>query len=352
MNQRIIITTGYMGSGSSAATDLIAEYKDCQNEMKSHEYVFLSCPNGLFDLEDKLRYGNNAFRSDEALRTFEKLMSDLYDKKFWWVGNYKVTAGNEFQKYYQEFLNEITTYDFPGYWYWNEYPDAKMITKLVLVKPFKILFHRIHEFKKITRYDDRMRIAFFRPELFYPAAKKFIYQIIGMIAKNKPNVILDQLLLPFNLYRVDDYFDDDTYVIVVERDPRDVFLLNKYIWTKKGITVPMPMDVHMFCKFYRDMRESEHPCTSKKVLRVRFEDLVYRYEESVERIQNHLGFKAQDHILKKQRFDPALSIKNTQLFHNPKYQEEVKVIEEELQEYLYDFPYTVENFLENSIEFE
>ncbi len=63
---------------------------DCQNEYKSYEYVLLHCPNGLFDLEDKLLIGNNAIRSDmEAIRSFELQMKKLYDKKYWWVGNYK-----------------------------------------------------------------------------------------------------------------------------------------------------------------------------------------------------------------------------------------------------------------------
>ena len=33
-----------MGSGSSAITDLVAEFEDCQNEYKSYEYVLLHCP--------------------------------------------------------------------------------------------------------------------------------------------------------------------------------------------------------------------------------------------------------------------------------------------------------------------
>ena len=78
---RIIVPTGYMGSGSSAITDLVVEFKYCQNEYKSYEYVLLHCPNGLFDLEDKLLIGNNAIRSDEAIRSFELQMKKLYDRK-------------------------------------------------------------------------------------------------------------------------------------------------------------------------------------------------------------------------------------------------------------------------------
>ena len=39
--ERIIVPMGYMGSGSSAITDLVSEFKDCQNEFKSYEYVLL-----------------------------------------------------------------------------------------------------------------------------------------------------------------------------------------------------------------------------------------------------------------------------------------------------------------------
>ena len=80
--KRIIVPTGYMGSGSSAVTDLVSEFKDCENSFKSFEYVMLHCPNGLFDLEDQLLIGNNAIKSDYAIRAFEKQMRNLYDKKF------------------------------------------------------------------------------------------------------------------------------------------------------------------------------------------------------------------------------------------------------------------------------
>ena len=77
-----------MGSGSSAYTDLLSEYKDLQCNNGSFEYVFLHCPNGVFDIEDKLLIGNNAIRSDEAIHSFLLTMKDLHTKKLWWPGNY------------------------------------------------------------------------------------------------------------------------------------------------------------------------------------------------------------------------------------------------------------------------
>ncbi len=348
---RIIIPTGYMGSGSSAITDLVAEFKDCKNEFKSYEYVMLHCPNGLFDLEDKLLNGNNAIRSDEALRTFENQMAKLYNKKFWWVGNYKNIISVDFMDKVHSYLNNITQFNYPGYWYTHEEVNFKMFIKLLMRKPIKLIAKNRH-YKPILKYNDGMKISFIKPEDFYKFSKEFIYDIISTISRGSENVVLDQFLLPFNLFRIDNYFNDDTRVIVVQRDPRDVFILNKYIWGKNNFGVPMPYDVHEFCKYYKAMRESEKPANSKKILRINFEDLIYKYDETLKQVMEHLNFSEDMHINKKGRFNPDLSIKNTQIFNSSKkYDEEMKVIEAELQDYLYNFPYVLKNKVEDTIEF-
>lgn len=350
--KRIIVPTGYMGSGSSAITDLVAEFKDCQNEHKSYEYVLLHCPNGLFDLEDKLLIGNNAIRSDEAIRSFELQMKKLYNKKFWWVGNYQKIISPNFMKITKEYINNIQEFNFPGYWYTHEEVNTKMFLELLIRKPIKILTRNKVSFKKVLKYSDGMRISYITQEKFYEQSHKYIYNVIEEISKEKENIVLDQFLLPFNLFRVDNYFDDKLKVIVVERDPRDVFIINKYIWQKKQICVPFPLEVNEFCDFYRKMRESEKECNSNKVFRVRFEDLIYNYEEKLKEITKFLGFKEKDHINKKTRFNPEVSIKNTQLFRKKEYQEESKIIEEKLKKYLYDFPYEINNDVKDTVEFE
>ena len=266
--KRIIVPTGYMGSGSSAITDLIAEFKDCQNEYKSYEYVLLHCPNGLFDLEDKLLIGNNAIRSDEAIRSFELQMKKLYDKKYWWVGNYKKIISPNFMKITDNFIKNIQQFNYSGYWYMHEEVNAKMFVKLLIRKPLKMLTLNKVRFNKVLKYSDGMRISYIKDEEFYKYSNEYIYKIIKEIAKGKENIILDQFLLPFNLFRVDNYFDDKLRVIVVERDPRDVFIINKYIWQERQLCVPFPLEVNEFCDFYKKMRESEKKCNSNKVYRV------------------------------------------------------------------------------------
>lgn len=348
--RKIIVPTGYMGSGSSAVTDLVAEFKDCQNDYGDYEYIFLHSPNGLFDLEDKLLYGNTALRSDEAIRTFKTHMQKLYDKKFWWVGNYKKIIGPKFMDVTNEYINSLIDFNVDSYYYMHEEPNSKVVAKLLMRKPVKMLSKNKNKFKPVLRYNDGVYLSFPTKEEFYKKSHDYIYNVLDLIGEG--NLVLDQLLVPFNLYRVDNYFDNDLKVIVVERDPRDVFIINKYVWPSKNLEVPMPKDVHEFCKYYKKMRESEIKTKSNKVLRIKFEDLIYKYDDEVKKIMKFLDFKEIDHINKKKRFIPELSIKNTQLFNDDRYIEEIKIVEKELKDYLYKFPYKLENKGENTIEFQ
>ena len=184
-----------------------------------------------------------------------------------------------------------------------------------------------------------MYLSFVNSEEFYQKARNYINNILLCMGIDKKNIILDQLLLPHNVYRAENYFDDRMECFVVNRDPRDVFILNKYIWTRDGDPVPFPTDVGEFCGYYKRLRSVEKKYNNTHIHVVQFEDLIYKYDETVERIMDILGVDKTKHIEKKQNFNPDKSINNTQLFNKEAYKSEAEVIEEELKEYIYDFPY-------------
>lgn len=340
---KVIVPTGYMGSGSSVVTDLVSEFKGFESVHGSFEYVFLHCPNGVFDLEDKLLVGNNAIRSDEALHSFYNTMKQLYNKRYWWVGHYKDIISEEFLSITEEYIEDLIQFKPDFYWYYQENTSIRMFFQLILKKIVKLLSLNSVELKKPLLYSP-MWISYVSPEQFYEKTKTYVYKIFDELGLGEKNIILDQLLLPFNLFRVENYFDDNLEVIVVERDPRDMFLMNKYIYPAKNIQVPYPTDVYKFCKCYRGLRDMENRkiCNSKHIHRFKFEDFIYRYDETVAKVQEILGDeeKVPEHSLKKKYFVPEKSINNTQLFYNQSiYAEETKIIEELLPEYLYEFPY-------------
>lgn len=337
---KIVVPTGYMGSGSSAVTDMISEIEGYDADYGKFEYVFMHCPNGVFDLEDKLLIGNNAVRSDEALHSFRNTMKQLFDKKYWWVGHYKEKLSPKFMEYTDEYVDSLITQKMPSYWYWQENADVKMILKLIWRKIISTCsFGHVH-IKQPLVYDD-MFVSYVKEDEFYAKTKVYLRKLWKELGVTQRNVILDQLFLPFNINRMERYFDENEAVIfVIDRDPRDTFIINKYNYTKRNLPIPYPTDAKEFCKCYRALREMEKEATHPNIHRIHFEDLVYYYDETVECILNALGATKEMHIKKKQKFNPEKSIENTQLFLiNEQIKEEVCIMETELAPYLYHFPY-------------
>lgn len=340
--EKLIIPTGYMGSGSSALTDLIGEFDGFEALLGSFEYVFLHCPNGVFDLEDKLLVGNNALRSDEALRSFRLAMEELYDAPFWWVGDYRKNLSERFMDITDEYLSLLTCSTSEMFWYHQEERGWKAFPKLAFNKAVRMLTGGKVYLSKPLRYEGMM-FSYPTPEEFYAASEWYIQELVGEVEKSLPEgtsgLILDQLILPHNAWRMEHYFDSGATCFIVERDPRDVFLINKYIWTKINAQVPYPLDAGEFVECYRRMRKAERITETPNVYRIRFENLVYRYDETLAQVKDALGIDESVNQRAFEGFDPKRSINNTQLFLLPQFADEAAVIAEGLPEHLYDFPY-------------
>lgn len=336
---QLVIPTGYMGSGSSALTDILSEFDSFHNPNGSFEYVFLHCPDGVFDLEDKLLLGNNALRSDEALHSFSKKMKMLYDVPFWWPGNYKKFLSENFLEITNAYIESLVDFESDNFWYHQEKHGLAAFPKLAFNKVIRTLTrNNITPLKPL--YYKGMILSFPTPDVFYEKSRQYIEQVLQELVQPEKGLIVDQLILPHNAWRIDNYFDGYAECFIVDRDPRDTFILNKYLWEKRYGTrgTAYPTDVHVFCTYYKKIRGSEIPSTSTHVHRIHFEDLIYRYDETIDILCRILKLNktAQRQYSK---FNPRKSIHNTQLFLNPTYKDETLIIERELEEYLYSHPY-------------
>lgn len=335
MKRNIIIPTGYMGSGSSAITDLLEEVEGYASANGSYEYIFLHCPNGLFDLEDKLLNGNNALRSDEALHSFFYCMKALYEEKHWWFGDYKHKIGLSFLDDCIAFIDSIVDVRMKGSFWYNQ----EMVHEGRLERFFNKIKKRINKVGTRKLLYDEMWISYPEKEEFYEKSREFIEHFVNSFPSKEQNLIFDQLVLPHNLFRLENYFGDNCKVIVVERDPRDVFILNKYYWNKLHSPVPYPFDVKDFCICYDRMRESETLVDNSKILRIHFEDMVYDYHKAIKQIFEFLNIDNKQHVNQFKKFNPNKSVLGTQLYmQDERFFKETKHIEKELSKYTYKFP--------------
>ncbi len=265
-------------------------------------------------------------------------MNNLFSNKKWWFANYKEKVSPCFFDNTTKFIENIVDIEFEGYWY--EHEKINNIDYYINISKGLInhFFKTKLQYKNL--YQNKIRVSFIDSQKFYKEAKKYINNFFELLSETSDShLVLDQLVLPYNLNRINNYFDDDTKFIVVHRDPRDVYLLNKYVWSAKGNGVPFPLKVSDYCTYYKKMMNLICDYSqNSNVLDINFEDLVYDYENTKRKIEEFCEIDSKKHINKKLKFNPTISKNNTNIsFKDKKIQNEKNYIKMELNKYIYNF---------------
>lgn len=332
---KIISCASYYGSGSSAITDFISEFRSVYS-FSEEEFRFVQDPDGISDLEYNLVENFNRHNSGHAIKRYKKLV-DFY------CGN---IFGKKYEKFFhgkwkecsEKYINDLTDFTYHGWWQYDLmdrgkffYFRKKILNKILKETLWKTKPERtLNTMKKEITYCSHPT-----EEKFLNCTKKYIEGLFGSVCNGEDTVMVDQIVPPTNLNRYIRYFDD-IQVFIVDRDPRDIFVLEKYVW-KDGV---IPSNVEDFCKWFKYTRN--HRLTEKndksKVCFIQFEDMIYRYEETSKKIIEWLGLSLEDQTEKKKIFNPEISINNTFTWKKIDCNlSEIKYIEKELKEYLYDF---------------
>lgn len=352
---KLLSPTGYGGTGSSAVTNIFQEFESilCFGEA---EFQFTGYTDGIADLENILIEGH-PMKVDLAVKRFLKFAHILsnYD-------HYKKCFNNKFEEMAIQYINEIISVNWTGWWP-HEVNEAVSNSKKEKLKK-RFLNETYSLYLRDNNKQDSYEPDGWQPT-FYPQEKvyyDYLYneeKINNFIKKTQiftdnllkeavhnkniyKYVSLDQVIPPIIASHHMRYFSSPK-VIIVDRDPRDLFILNKAYWGQGWIP---SYDVQLFINYYsmtRQSRKKELLNTNNNILFIPFESLVYKYDDSVKKIIEFTGFTDTEHTNKLKCFNPELSIRNTQVFVNyPELQDDIKLIEKNLEEYCYNFPYTKE----------
>lgn len=335
---RFITCASYYGTGSSAVTDYVSEF-DSVYSFTNEEFRFIQDPDGLSDLEFNLVECFNRHNSGHALKRYKRLVDfycgNIFGRK------YSIFFGDKWKKYSYDYIDALTDFKYHGWWMYDLYDRGpfyyfrkRIINKILHMTIWKGQVDRQYNSMK----DEITYCCHPTEEKFLRRTQEYIHNLFkSVLPMEKEVLMVDQLLPPMNLTRYLRYFKDPIQVVVVDRDPRDIFALDKYVW-KDGI---LPSDPAIFCEWYkytRSHRKTENLKT-EKIHFIQFEDLVYKYEETTSELREWLQLCDSDHKRARQIFNPNVSIKNTQVWKNiPHCKEEIAYIENELRNYLYDFP--------------
>lgn len=330
----IISTCSFGSTGSSVITDYLKEF-DTVSVMDRVELTWIAAVDGIIDLDYHIN--NPHCRTADSIYAIERY-KNLCDKKMPLFEKCGVSR-DTFEKSLNVFLKNITMTS----WKWNKpscapEPWWRKLSIRLLNKQKYIFKWQIKNKRQWEGFPYNDVYFSVKPQNFNDAVKQHIKDVLKAFGvKENEHVAFDQLF-PGNNPQVCFKYFDDPYAIVVDRDPRDIYVFGKTVLLKGAAGHIMPLNnVKDFVIYYRALRDNQpYKEKNERVLILRFEDLVYNYDTTTKRLREflHLG----ENPNPKSVFDPAMSMANTQVWKRyPEFRQDVEYIESELKEYLFDF---------------
>lgn len=330
---KTLTVCSYYGTGSSAVTDFIGEFSSVKS-LTNYEFRFAHDPDGLSELEYNLVSNFNRHNSGHALKRYKAIV-DYYSNHFM-APRYEAFFKGKWKEYSYEYINALTDFSYPGIWQFDFY-DKGQWWEFWHKLPNRIL-HHLHigdpETEKELCGQEITYASNPGEEKFLNLTRQYTDKLLAFANnENKPFLMVDQILPSTNIEHHMRYFSD-IKAFVVDRDPRDLYLLIRYVYKTKVA----PHDPELFCKWYkyaRSTRKAEN-WNPEKICFIQFEDLIYKYDETTKKIIDFAGLDEKDHVNPKTIFKPEVSIKNTRLWKKfPEYEEEARLVAKLLPEYLY-----------------
>lgn len=335
---RILTTASYCGTGSSAVTDFFSEFDNCKS-LGDYEFRFAQDPDGLSDLEYNIVENNHRLNTSVAIKRYKRLVKRL--NATWYAKEYCLFFGDNWLKASNEYIESITQLITKTWWHQDQIEHGEVFRFIdrLLNKIYRVARGNFGQGGRCFSLLGKNELGYFTylsEEEFLKCTKEYTRKLFESVnTDNAPFFIVDQLVPASNISRYSRYFDDLT-AFIVDRDPRDLYLRFK---SQNFQIIPIG-SVEEFCVWYRITREHrKHESFADNVMYLQFEDMVYKYEETTKLMMDFIGMKSDNHTDKFKYFNPEISIKGTNLKSKfPKYSNDVKYIEENLKEYLYQFP--------------
>ena len=330
--KKLISCASYYGCGSSAITDLVSEYSGVKS-LTEYEFRFIQDTDGIMDLEYHLVKAPNRHNSGHALKRFWNLSQ--FNSGTWFDKRYERFFGGEYIKLTKQYVDALTRVTFKGYWFMDLYELGK--TRYYIKSIETKILRLFHLEKKISVMPNEVTLCpYIDDDKFLYLTRKYISDLINVLCPNKYEIlVMDQLTPSSNINNCLRYFDDNFRTVVVDRDPRDIYASNMMVWNEGVI----PTNAKDFCEWFDFTRScaKNQEYDHTKVLKIKFEDLIYKYDDMLLLLENFLGLDPKAHNAQFSKLNPQRSVVNTQLFRKYPKQDEIKFIEEHLAEYLFDF---------------
>lgn len=337
MQPKILTCAGYYSTGSSVVIDFASEYSSVIS-LGNEEFRFLHDPDGVDDLEFHLVENHNRHNSGHAIKQYLKMAKRLDGGLF--KKEYGRFFNNKWLDITNSYIDSLIDFKFNGWWHYDLY-NLNSLSYFLKRLPNKILhmtFWRNHPDRVFNLMKNEIAYCGSPTEQeFIQATKQYIEKLFNEVqGKSNCSIAVDQIVPPSNLERYTKYFDD-IKIAIVDRDPRDIYTLEKLYW-RSGIIPSESVEKYVQWFNYTRAHRKKEPFNPSNSRFYYFEDFIYRYDETIKDLQEFYELNPEDHINKKQFLNPDKSIKNTRRWlRHPELAKDIAFIENELSEYLYDY---------------
>lgn len=326
---KVLDLSGYMFSGKAAVHDFISEIDGFYSPGNRAEFDLLRVKDGIADLESAITSWS-PIRSDEAARRFLKLVHKMGQipsgmRRFTAPGFGYFLRYPKLSELSQQFIDSITVSQWGMYWPYH----------LLDMNGMELFLYKIK--RKLFDVQNNIQYRLISSENFYPALRNFLAELLSHNISDKSlhSIVLNNAFEPFDPARFINYFHD-AKCIVVDRDPRDIFTVANQF--SRGFNDQVKLyrniagahDVDIFINRIKVYRSQILPTSSSRILRLNFEDLVLKYDETASRIYSFLGVDPSEHSNKFKFFNPDISKKNVNIWKQFKDQNAVRKIGLEL----------------------
>ena len=337
MGHKLITCTGFGGTGSSVVSDLMTEF----NSVKScgdFEFGISAEIDGISDLQHYIVDDFNCVKVTEAIYRFRR-HSRIISK------GYSSVLGCNKKKIFNDYIDELVDVK------WMGSNNLQVLRFGWFHRKWYGLCCRLKMYySKLTTSNNGYERGYKKPKMlielaqdedkFFLATRKMYKRLLDSLDPDDKYKFLcfDRLVSTNNYKRYCNYFDD-IKVIYVDRDPRDLYLLNQLYWHEGWIPSE---DVEVFINWFRTIRKNLKrdikDAESGTLLCIMLEDAIYNYDETIKKIIDFIGLNEKDHINKHQFFNPNYSIRNTKLWEKTNaYKENVERIKKDLSDFCYPY---------------
>lgn len=324
-DKRFFLVSGYCWSGSGAIVDLLKEYR-CNIE-PGIEFRLIKDPYGINDLYNALVVKRDPLNYDIAIKDYLWFVSSLNRKptKLRHGLDYQNYFGNDLMKYTNEYINKLVKYQYTSSWWMFDLKKSPF-------EMFKFRFKR--KFFGVVE-ESKMYFSDISKEAFCSITSEYIEKLLfsKMSNSNKNNIILDQAVSVFNALN-EMQFLKNSKLIVVDRDPRDVYTELCKGGFLIGDQLMKSRDAMMYVEWHNAWRMNNHQLEKNNdILQLKFEDIIFRYDETVAKVESFLGLSSCDHTEIGKYLDVKKSKANVGIWKTFLTPDEIRIFDENLKEY-------------------